>query len=131
MFAIAAMPAASQTPAQKQQFEVASIKVNTSATARSTMGGGARFLATSMTLRALMQFAYAREALLLSSDQIIGGPGWIDADHFDVEAKPEGSAQIPGEQTRLMVQSLLEDRFQLKVHREIRQLPVYKIIVAK
>jgi uncharacterized protein (TIGR03435 family) len=79
-----------------------------------------------------MQFAYSKEGLLLPSDQIIGGPDWLDTDHFDIEAKPQGDPSlISGEQTRLMVQSLLEDRFQLKVHHELRQLPVYNLVVAK
>ena len=133
VIAAAVLPAASQTPAQKPSFEVASVKLNNSAVARSTIGGGAaRFLATSKTLRALMQFAYSKEGLFLSSDQIIGGPDWLDTDHFDIEAKPQGDPSlISGEQARLMVQSLLEDRFHLKVHHELRQLPVYNLVVAK
>jgi uncharacterized protein (TIGR03435 family) len=64
--------------------------------------------------------------------QIVGGPSWIDNDHFDVEAKPEGDArQILPEQMQLMVQSLLEDRFQLKAHPETRELSAYNLVVAK
>lgn len=50
--------------------------------------------------------------------QILGGPGWLDSDRFDIEAKAAGSP--PQEQVRLMLQSLLADRFKLALHREIR-----------
>src|SRR5205814_1221464 len=64
--------------------------------------------------------------------QIIGSPEWIQTDRFSIEAKAEGDArQVPAEEMRLMVQSLLEDRFQLKVHQETRQLPLYDLVIAK
>jgi len=59
----------------------------------------------------------------------LGGPGWINSAHYDLEAKAEGSPAAA--QLRLMMQTLLEDRFQLKVHRETRELPVYELSVAK
>jgi uncharacterized protein (TIGR03435 family) len=67
----------------------------------------------------------------------VGGPGWIDSDLWDIEAKaPEGSVP-PGTilgfppQMVVMLQSLLEDRFQLKLHRETREAPVYDLTIAK
>jgi uncharacterized protein (TIGR03435 family) len=49
-----------------------------------------------------------------------------------VEAKSAGSERaVPGEQTKGMLQSLLEDRFQLKVHHETRDLPVYNLILIR
>ena len=64
--------------------------------------------------------------------QINGGPNWMDSDLFDVQAKADcSSGAIPMEQTRLMLQSLLEERFQLKAHYETRELPIYNLVVAK
>ena len=61
--------------------------------------------------------------------QILGAPGWVSSAGFDIEAKAEGN---PGrEQMQLMMRALLEDRFKLKAHRETRELPVYKLDVAK
>ncbi len=60
---------------------------------------------------------------------MFGGPGWMDSEHFDIEAKAEGDPSR--EEENLMVQSLLEDRFKLVIHRETRQLPIYTLVVSK
>jgi uncharacterized protein (TIGR03435 family) len=61
--------------------------------------------------------------------RIIGGPSWADSERYDIEAK----APAGGERGALqpMLQGMLEDRFQLKVHKETRELPVYELVVAK
>ena len=60
---------------------------------------------------------------------MFGGPAWIDKQRFDIEARAEGN---PGnEQVRLMLQSLLEDRFALALHHETRQLPIYALVALK
>jgi uncharacterized protein (TIGR03435 family) len=62
--------------------------------------------------------------------QISGGPGWIKSERFDIEAKAEGNPsrrQIEGP----MLQALLKDRFQLKLHRETKELPVFGLVAAK
>src|SRR5262249_17917423 len=64
--------------------------------------------------------------------QIVGGPSWIDSDRYDIQAKADCSGGVLSrEQTQLMVQSMLEDRFQLKAHMETRELPIYNLVVAK
>jgi uncharacterized protein (TIGR03435 family) len=56
--------------------------------------------------------------------QIVGTPEWGNTDRFDIQAKLQGDAlTVPVEQTKLMLQSLLQERFQLKSHRELRDLP--------
>ena len=54
--------------------------------------------------------------------QISGGPGWIASDRFDVEGKAE-DPNADFDQLRLMLQSLLEGRFQLQLHREVKEAP--------
>jgi uncharacterized protein (TIGR03435 family) len=82
------------------------------------------------------------EAYRVRNIQIIGGPGWLSTDRWDIEARPkaEDVASTPPaskvdptqpSQQSLMLQSLLEDRFQFKFHRETRDLPVYELAVAK
>jgi uncharacterized protein (TIGR03435 family) len=114
-------------------FEVASVKPNTSG--RGPMGiaiQGCRFVALNVTLRMVLQYAYRPAGGRLPNNQIIGGPEWMDSDRFDIQAKPEGEASsIPQSDMQLMVQSLLEDRFQLKSHHETHQLPVYDLVVAR
>ncbi len=75
------------------------------------------------TLKALVQFAWR-----LRDFQVIGGPGWIDSDQFFIEAK--GDPAATPEQCLAMMQSLLEDRFRLAAHKEMRQLPIYSLVVA-
>jgi uncharacterized protein (TIGR03435 family) len=116
-----------QAPAQKPAFEVASIKRNLS---RQSGGGGGprgdRFTLRNVTVRDLIQYAFRPTNDQLFNQQIIGGPEWIQTDRFDIEAKMGGAIpSITSEQVRSMVQSLLEGRFQLKWHHDIRELPVY------
>lgn len=68
------------------------------------------------------------EAFHLTPYQLTGGPGWLDSDRFELEAKAEGANQ---NQLRLMLQTLLAERFQLMVHREARKMPVYHLVVGK
>jgi bla regulator protein BlaR1 len=66
----------------------------------------------------------------LQDFQISGGPSWIKSERYDIEAKAEGNPsrrQIEGP----MLQALLKDRFQLKLHRETKELPVFGLVAAK
>jgi bla regulator protein BlaR1 len=61
---------------------------------------------------------------------IMGGPGWIRSELYDINAKAEGSPN-EGMMQGPMLQALLEDRFQLKIHRETREVPVYALTVVQ
>ena len=61
--------------------------------------------------------------------QIVGAPSWANSEGYDVTAKAEGNATF--ETMRPMLQSLLADRFKLRLHRETRDLPVYELVEAK
>jgi uncharacterized protein (TIGR03435 family) len=133
------------TPAPRSEFEVATIKPTASYDGRSFVqvlpGGGLRV--SGATLKGLLASAYQ-----VRSFQISGGPGWIDSEHFDVVAKADrsdSSEDLPGDlrqvterqyqtrqdQMRPKLQALLADRFQLRLHREMREQPVYVLVVAK
>ena len=74
---------------------------------------------------------------------MLGGRAWVSTDLWEVQARaPEASVPeyiITRTQTDLsrpdtmdlMAQALLEDRFQLRLHQETRQLPIYELVVAK
>jgi len=137
-FALAMARLFSQTPPQKPSFDVISIKPSPPiGTGPFRIGGGAqgdRFTMNSATLRTLLQMAYRRadNAALLGLMEIIGGPAWMDSERYDVQAKADCSlGKMPRERLQLMVQSLLEDRFQLKAHLETRELPIYNLAAAK
>ena len=70
-----------------------------------------------------------QEAYGVKRYQLSGGPAWLHADLFDIEAKAEGDPSR--DQMMDMLQTLLADRFQLKVHRETREDNVYALVVAK
>jgi len=141
-FALAIAGLSSQTPQQKPQqkptFDVTSVKPSPQPGAGPIrIGGGAqgdRFTMNSATLRMLLQMAYQRpgNTPIGGQLQIIGGPAWMESDRYDVQAKADCSGgSLPREQLQLMVQSLLEDRFQLKAHKETRELPIYNLVVTK
>jgi len=85
---------------------------------------GGRFRASATTLKFLLEWAYG-----IQPSQHLGGPSWIGTDRYDIAAKAEGNAT--DEQIKLMVQTLLADRFMLKLHHERKALPVYVISVGK
>jgi len=68
-----------------------------------------------------------------SNFQLVGEPGWISTERFDIEARGDTGAvaNARDEAMRQMLRSLLEERFQLKVHREIREQPVFILSVAR
>lgn len=111
-------------------FEVVSIKPNKSGDAATELGfqRGGRFRAINETLWRLIGEAYATSSAL-PRFQMFGGPAWIDADRFDVEAVPEGSPDA--DQGHAMLRTLLADRFRLIVHRETRELPIYNLVRAR
>jgi len=110
---------------QLQAFDVASVKVNNS----NARGSGippihqGQFTAQNVTLKELIVEAYQ-----LQQFQLSGGPGWASAERFDINAKASGAKR---DQVLKMLQGLLTERFQLKLHHETKEMPVYAITVAK
>jgi len=81
----------------------------------------------------LLQRAYQHLSTTpIAPIQIIGAPSWIDSDRYDIQATANCSVGAPSsEQIQLMFRSMLEDRFQLKAHKETREGQVYNLVVAK
>ena len=111
-------------------FDVAAIKpsADTPAFSYSQVQPGGRYIGHNMTLRLLLKTAYG-----VNDSQIIGGPSWIDSDHWDINAKAEGYTDAAAfrDTARLMVRPLLADRFKLVLHHEQREIPVYALVPAK
>ena len=139
LFVTAGPPSKAPSPTSQPQatttdlpvFEAASIKGNKSAQQNQNLGlltlPGGLWRATNITLRPLIASTYFHT--FTKARFVLGGPSWIDSEHFDIEARAEGN---PGmEQKRLMIQSLLESRFKLIVHHETRQLPVFALVLSK
>ena len=121
-FLMAAAAGAQTTP----QFEVAAIRPNNSGARAVSIGvpSPGTFRAQNVWLRFLVQVAWD-----VKDFQVLGGPGWATSDRYDVTAKAAENVQLP--EMRPMLKALLEDRFQLTLHTETRQLPVYALVVGK
>ena len=108
------------------EFDAASLKPNASGAPGYSIGtlpgGGLR--ARNIHLKRLIAVAYA-----VTDFQIFGNVPWLESERYDLEAKAPGPADLP--QLRLMLQSLLLDRFQLKIHREPKELSIYSLTPAK
>lgn len=119
--------AASSSP---PQFEVASIRPHPyngdEPSDRQFLPGG-RFVATATTARTLI-----RIALKTDDDRISGAPGWIDRELFDITAiTADHSVPKTPEQFQQVLLALLQERFQLRFHREQKEGPVYWLELAK
>src|SRR5262252_401004 len=115
-----------------QTFNAASIKQsepgNLNGSTFEYQSGGALRVRNG-TLRGLIESAYD-----IRDFQIIGGPGWLNTDRFDVLARSEsGESQTPRaddmKTTRLKLQSLLADRFRLVAHHDTREMQEYVLRV--
>ena len=106
-------------------FEVAIVKPNRTNDpgAYSNMGGATPSM-RNQTLRGMILWAYS-----VRDFQLDGGPKWVDSERYDLQGRTTPNATI--DQRRLMLQSLLTDRFKLGVHRETKELPIFNLIVAK
>src|SRR5579872_3687466 len=130
-----AVPVSSQTPTTaKPAFDVASIKPSAPGTRQAiTIQPGGRFVASGVQLRLLIAIAYHLQAYQMS-----GGESWIAIDAWSIEAKAEDVSVIPfwsppyiPDVMAVRLQSLLEDRFALKTHRETRELQMYTLTLRK
>jgi uncharacterized protein (TIGR03435 family) len=123
--------------ARRPSFEVTSIRPS----APNAGFGGIRTQPDGVVIRGasikdVIEFAYA----VSNENEFSGGPNWIQTERFDIVAKPneaEAAALVKVSQAdldvqmRLMLQSLLEERLQLKVSFALREMPLFALIVAK
>ena len=120
----------------KPQFDVASIKQNTTCQGRKEKDPiphpGALTIPC-ITLKELVQLSYVMfpngGARNSEKVDIVGGPTWMDSEYFDLAAKSD--AAPVDRMVGPMLQSLLEERFHLQVHRASKEAPVYLLTVAK
>jgi uncharacterized protein (TIGR03435 family) len=113
-------------------FDVASVKQNKGDSGMMrVMTKPDGFSCDNISLKNLISNAYGIRQELIS-----GGPGWVASVGFDVDAKVAGPdvetlKKLSPKQRSSMLQSLLEERFKLKVHRETKVLPIYDLVIAK
>lgn len=131
------MPLLHASGEARRSFEVATIKPNNETHPGFNLSmNPAHFVAKHISVSDLISWAYYTK----SDDQIVGAPSWTKTEFFDIEAKA-AEAEIEAidkmsqperiEKSRLLTQSLLADRFGLKVSFKTQKLPVYALVVAK
>jgi uncharacterized protein (TIGR03435 family) len=121
-------------------FEVVAIKPADP----NTQGGGIRMLPggglnfANISAHFILTFAYD-----IRDFQLFGEPGWMKTERFDIKTKGDGTGPDPSRPpsdaefrkfdyaNRQRTRSMLAERFQLKFHRETRELPVYALVLAK
>lgn len=116
--------------AANASFEVASAKVSQMGKAG---GEGSRrervthtpnsLTMANVTLKSAVQYAYNVRIYQVT------GPGWLDTERFDITGK--AASEVPENDLREMLQSLLTERFKVAVHREEKVLPVYALQLGK
>jgi uncharacterized protein (TIGR03435 family) len=87
---------------------------------------GRNFSTHNTTLKNLLTFTFG-----LHPNQIVGAPGWVETDKYDLAARPDMPGMPSDVQIKNMIKKLLAERFQLKFHTEKKELSVFLITVAK
>lgn len=114
------------------QFEVASIRPYVS---QGDPGGdssdsrflpGGRFTGRNINVRKLIRLAF-----LVEDSQVIGAPGWTDSQSYNIDARTSGGLEVTRDNISQLILALLESRFQLKYHKEMREATEYSLVVAK
>jgi uncharacterized protein (TIGR03435 family) len=136
MAIVVAGSAFSQTADKGPRFEVASVKA--SATGQIGAVGPESIVARPgslamkrVRLRACIKWAYDLKEYQISGPNWMGSPGWLGSDvaRYDIQAKAAEGTPVP--ELKLMLQTLLAERFSLLVHSEKREVSAYSLTVQK
>jgi uncharacterized protein (TIGR03435 family) len=118
------------------EFEVASVKLNSSGRGNGMRETADEYIATNVTVLMLIQSLCG----IYTNDRYWQVPNWLNSERYDVEAKMDAATAaalqtLSAEQRTLarknMVQAVLADRFGLRMHREVRELPLYSLFIAR
>ncbi len=121
-------------------FEVATVKPSNGDNAAPSVSTATESRTMNVTARNLIEQAYGIPWTSGRNERVVGGPSWIDNNRYDVDARIDESLvasfeklsrEERKEQMSLMMQSLLADRFKLKVHVQLAELPIYELMFAK
>jgi uncharacterized protein (TIGR03435 family) len=121
---ILAVALAAQAAAPVKTFDAVSIRKREGGVGGTTIRPQGGFMAPNLPIRALITMAYDLRYI-----QLVGGPDWIRTDRYDIFARAEGNP--PMAELRPMLQAMLGERFQLKAHRETREVQGYRLVVAQ
>ena len=129
-----------QAPSEAAQqpplaFETASVKPNKAGDQERYIRiepSGTGMAVVNMQLRELITFSYQIQRF-----QLEGGPDWVASDRFDIQARSERAVPATGaffngqDALRMMLRTLLADRFKLVLHKETKELPIFELVLAR
>lgn len=112
------------SPDSLPEFQIADVHSSAHLSNRNMTSGfrSGRFAIRDATMSDLIRFAYS-----VDPDQVLGGPQWLEWDRFEILAKYPADAKP--EAVRLMLRSLLADRFKLALHTDSKPLPAYVLAI--
>jgi uncharacterized protein (TIGR03435 family) len=106
-------------------FDVVSVKTNKSGPGRRRLGGtGNRWSMVNIVTGGLIQTAYPTK-----TGELVGAPGWVDSEAYDIDAR--AAFEPSADELRMMLRALLADRFTFAAHFEMRERPIYNLVVAR
>jgi uncharacterized protein (TIGR03435 family) len=118
-----------QSVPSARSFEVASVKLHQESMSRVQIStSGSRFNADAKSMLALIIYAYNLRNYQVSRTKALLA---LDDTFYDIAAKAAGDTVPTTDEFRQMLQSLLADRFKLRSHREMRETPVYALVLGK
>jgi uncharacterized protein (TIGR03435 family) len=127
MAAVLSTAVFAQAPDTPPTFDIADVHTSAHVTNPFMRGGvlhNGRYNVRTATMVDLIRTAYG-----VDSEKVQGGPSWLETDRFDIIAK--APANTPPETVNLMLQTLLADRFKLKVHKDNKAMPAFVLTVGK
>jgi uncharacterized protein (TIGR03435 family) len=125
LFLLSSTPASGQSPSAPLSFEVADVKVNKSGDLQISADlKNGRVAVHNAPMKLLITAAYH-----IPPNALEGGPGWLETDRFDVVAK--AAATTSEADLRLMLRTLLADRFKLAIHQDQKSMPAWVLTVGK
>jgi uncharacterized protein (TIGR03435 family) len=127
-----AQSAATSATALQPEFEAVSIHMVDPKAAEDSRSWASSFPTNLFTMRStplsfLIQQAYKVDL----QDYIAAMPGWMESQEYDISDKVEGDQELTLEQMQPLLQRLLQERFHLACHREIRMISGFELVVAK
>lgn len=127
-----ATPASADASPDLPKYDVATIKPTSGSDGRM----GFMFVPDGISLSGVPVQMLLKEAFHVEDDHIVGAPGWVKTNRWDVQAKvaPEDAPKLEKlkfDERRSMLVPLLVERFNLKYHHEMRELAGYSLVVAK
>jgi uncharacterized protein (TIGR03435 family) len=135
---LAQTSAAAPATTPKLEFDVVSVKLSRPdggqdmsfplTAGDSYAPNGGNFIATGMPLTVYIMFAYKMSASQAQAMEQL--PDWVRTEKYDIVAKTDNH-EAAKDEMRMMMRSLLAERFKLAVHSETQQVPVYALVLAK